>query len=318
MTRLSVIIPCYNVATYVPATVRSLLRSADDDVEFIFVNDCSTDTTGEVLDATFTTLPNARVVHNEVNRGLSGARNVGVEAAPEADYYAFLDGDDYVAPGYYPKLHRTIADLGVDMVRVDHVKVTGRKRTVHRVPHPRNVVDSPRNGILPVDGMSSVDFPNAWSGVFHRTLADQGLLEFNEDLRTCEDRPWNWRLHLRAETFAVAGLLGVHYRRDVSTSLTRISDSRQFDFLKACDGIVADVLADPEADRFLPKALRSYCALVCHHLNRLDTYEKPLATTLRSLCSESLRALPRTELKKVIAGMDHGRRHTLTKLLEGR
>lgn len=318
MTRLSVIIPCYNVATYVPATVRSLLRSADDDVEFIFVDDCSTDATGEMLDRATSTLPHARVLHNEVNRGLSGARNVGVEAAPDADYYAFLDGDDYVAPGYYPTLHRTIAALDVDMVRVDHVKVTGRRRTVHRVPHRRNVVDSPRNGILPVDGMSSVDFPNAWSGIFHRRLADQGLLAFDEGLRTCEDRPWNWRLHLRAETFAVSGLLGVHYRRDVSSSLTRISDSRQFDFLKACDGIVHDVLADPEADRFLPKALRSYCALVCHHVGRLDTYEKPLAATLRALCSESLRALPRTELKRVIAGMDHGRRRTLTTLLEGR
>jgi hypothetical protein len=53
---------------------------------------------------------------------------------------------------------------------------------------------------------------------------DEGLLRFDEDLRTCEDRPWIWGLHLQARTFALVGLRGVRYRRNVSASLTQLAD----------------------------------------------------------------------------------------------
>ena len=118
---------------------------------------------------------------------------------------------------------QVIERLGCDFVRTDHVQVRGRQRLLHRTSHaPRGVVCPARSGIGPAGQRSSVDAPYAWAGIYDRRLLDEGLLCFDEDLRTCEDRPWIWGLHLHARTFALVGLHGVRYRRDVSASLTQL------------------------------------------------------------------------------------------------
>ncbi|MFI6309582.1 hypothetical protein ACIBEK_05425, partial [Nocardia fusca] len=78
-----------------------------------------------------------------------------------------------------------------------------------------------------------VDYPYAWAGIYRRSLRD--LLSFPGSLHTAEDRPWIWRLHREATSFAAVGLPGVFYRRGVSTSLTQVGDERQLDFIRAFD-----------------------------------------------------------------------------------
>lgn len=314
MTRLSVIVPCFNVESYVGQTIASLRRNVGDGVEFVFVDDASTDSTATVLQQECDRLPGATIITASTNSGLASARNLGLESA-SGDYITYLDADDYVAAGYYADLVAVIERLGCDMVRTDHVQVSGRKRSVHRIlHHPRGRVMSPREAILPVDRATSVDAPYAWAGIYHRRLADRGLLHFEAGLRTCEDRPWNWRLHLGAESFAVVGMLGIFYRRGVVNSLTQISDTRQFDFLKALDHVVRYVEDDPDADLLMPKVLRSYAAMVCHHLGRSDTYEPALAMALRDLCRSALGRLPQDSLDKVLTGMDDRRQATISDL----
>ena len=71
------------------------------------------------------------------------------------------------------------------------------------------------------------------------------MLHFTDGLRTAEDRPWIWRLHREAESFAAVGLLGVFYRRGVATSLTQIGDVRQLDFIRAFDQVIAETATGP-------------------------------------------------------------------------
>jgi hypothetical protein len=70
--------------------------------------------------------------------------------------------------------------------------------------------------------------------------------------------------------FAVVGLHGVRYRRDVSASLTQLRDERQFDFITAFERIVQQARAGRYAASLLPKAVRSFCAVVCHHIGLVD------------------------------------------------
>ncbi len=310
------VVPCYDVEEYVAQTMRSLSRNTSDDIEFLLIDDASTDTTRSILQTHAAELPGARVIACSVNRGLAAARNVGIEAAT-GDYIAFLDGDDFVAADYYPALLGTIERLGCDFVRTDHVQVRGRERSVHRINHgPRRVVASPRDAILPVDRITSVDAPHAWAGIYHRRLADAGLLHFSEDLRTCEDRPWNWRLHLQARSFAVIGLLGVFYRRNVASSLTQLADERQFDFIRAFDQILTLVQDDPDADILLPKAIRSYCAMIQHHLGQQQRYQPALAQQLLGLCQRALLGLPTGPLERVMSDLDPDRADQLRALME--
>lgn len=307
--RLSVVVPFSNVASYAAEAVQSLVRNAADDIEFILVDDASTDDTPAILAHGIDRLPGATLITLEKNSGVSTARNVGLAAA-RGRYLTFVDGDDVVAPGHHTQLVDTIEALGCDFVRTDHVQVRGRQRIVHRICHaPRAVVCPPRTGIGRPAWRSSVDAAYSWAGVYDRALLDSGLLLFDEDLRTCEDRPWIWRLHMHAASFAVVGLHGVRYRRQVATSLTQIGDVRQFDFIPAFERLIAEVQAvdDVQAPQHLNKALRTYCAVTCHHLNETDRYTPELAAELHRRAAVSFRGLPWNRLAAVIADLDPAR-----------
>ena len=134
VVKLSVIVPFYNVQTYAPDTLRSLRANAREDFEFILVDDCSTDGTYDILRRARDDIPGAVVIRHEQNGGLATARNTGQDAAT-GEYLTFLDGDDWLAPGYYARLLAAAEDLGCDFVRALPVTCTWSARTKS---HPRS------------------------------------------------------------------------------------------------------------------------------------------------------------------------------------
>lgn len=313
MVKLSVVVPFYNVQTYALDTVRSLRANARDDFEFLLVDDHSTDATREILQRAERELPGAKVIRHAQNGGLATARNTGLDAA-NGEYLTFLDGDDWLAPGHYPRLLSAIERLGCDFVRTDHVRCTARARSIARVPHGRRWTPTdPRAAILPADRTTSVDYAYAWAGIYHRRLLDGELLHFTDGLRTAEDRPWIWRLHRRARSFAAVGLYGVFYRRGVVSSLTQIGDVRQLDFIRAFDQVVEETARDEEADRLLPKAVRTYCAIISHHLTS-GRFEPRVARKLKASSAAAVRRLPDGVLQEALDSMDHGRAARLRRL----
>ncbi|WP_330332163.1 glycosyltransferase [Streptomyces sp. NBC_00536] len=314
MLKLSVVVPFYNVRTYAPDALKSLELNARDDIEFLLVDDCSTDGTGELLERAARELPGAVHLRRDRNGGLATARNTGLDAA-RGEYLAFLDGDDWLAPGHLARVLAAIQALNCDFVRTDHVQVTGRERLVQGVPYgPHGVVADPRTAILPAGRSTSVDYPYAWAGMYHRRLLDQGLLHFTDGLRTAEDRPWIWRLHRGARSFAAVGLPGVFYRRGIATSLTQIGDERQLDFIRAFDQVLSDTAEDHESAALLPKAVRTYCAIIAHHLGSIERFEPAVARKLRSMSAGALGRMPRELLDAALNSMDTERSSLLRKL----
>ncbi|MGW2044000.1 glycosyltransferase family 2 protein [Streptomyces sp. NPDC001858] len=315
---LSVVVPCYNIESYIAETVTSLVNNARDDFEFIFVEDRSTkDKTYEALLSLTERLGNSRVIRHERNGGLATARNTGIDAA-EGRYLTFLDGDDWLAPGYLTRLVDVIERFDVDFVRVDHVQVTGVERAVHRAPEGRRHTPlDPRGSILPVDDTTMVDYPYAWAGVYHRRLLDRGLLRFHDGLRTAEDRPWIWDLHRRAESYVVAGLHGVFYRRGIASSLTQIGDVRQLDFFRSFDLVLAELADDPEAARLRTKALRNYCVVIAHQLLDRHRFERSVAAQLKRMAADALGAMSEAELGEAVVGMGEERVDLLRRVRGG-
>jgi glycosyltransferase involved in cell wall biosynthesis len=314
VVKLSVIVPFYNVQQYAPDTLKSLRANTREDFEFIFVDDCSTDETPDILARAERELPGVVHVRHQKNGGLATARNTGIDKA-RGEYLTFLDGDDWLAPDYFPRLLAAIEELGCDFVRTDHVVCTAKARSIARVPQGRRgVVMNPRDAILPADRSTSVDYAYAWAGIYHRRLVDRGLLHFTDGLRTAEDRPWIWKLHREAESFATVGLLGVFYRRGVASSLTQIGDVRQLDFIRAFDQVIEETAADRDADKLLPKAVRTYCAIMAHHLGSIERFEPAVARKLRSLSSAALKRMPQDVLAEVMDSMDPQRASRLRRL----
>lgn len=96
MPKVSVIIPCYNQAQYLPHAFGSVLAQHFPDWEIIIVDDGSTDRTAEVSK----TLSDSRVrIIRQENMGVAGARNSGILAS-KGTYLGFLDADDCWQPGF--------------------------------------------------------------------------------------------------------------------------------------------------------------------------------------------------------------------------
>ncbi|MFI7012881.1 glycosyltransferase family 2 protein [Streptomyces sp. NPDC050164] len=317
MPKLSVIVPFYNVQQYAPDTLRSLRLNADRDFEFILIDDHSKDETPAILERAAEDLSDVaqvRYIRHEKNGGLATARNTGLDAA-QGEYLTFLDGDDWLAPGYFAELVSALDELGCDFIRTDHVQATARARSVSRVPVGRRwEAFDPRDAILPSHRSTSVDYAYAWAGAYHRRLLERGVLHFTDGLRTAEDRPWIWKLHREAESFAVVSLLGVFYRRGVASSLTQIGDVRQLDFIRAFDQVIEETAADREADRLLPKAVRTYCAIIAHHLSNEDRFEPAVARQLRSMSAAAIKRMPQDALGDALEAMDMDRSSKLRRL----
>src|SRR5437762_7083616 len=93
--RVSVVIPCYNLGRYLPGAIASVRAQTLSDVEIIVVDDGSTDAdVAPALDAVAG--PDLQVVRSS-NRGLSAARNLGIQRA-RADCISCLDADDTFEP----------------------------------------------------------------------------------------------------------------------------------------------------------------------------------------------------------------------------
>lgn len=91
--KISFILPVYNVMPYLERCVTSLLRQTYKNMEILLVDDGSKDESGKLCDELATRDERIRVIHQE-NKGLSGARNTGIDNAT-GDYIIFVDSDDY-------------------------------------------------------------------------------------------------------------------------------------------------------------------------------------------------------------------------------
>lgn len=115
--KLSVIVPIYNMEKYLPDFFQSILDANPlQEVEFVFVNDGSTDSTSTLL-ANFISDNELNIkIINQVNQGVSAARNTGLLNA-KSEYIAFIDPDDMVASNYFEKILEILDHNNVDIIQ---------------------------------------------------------------------------------------------------------------------------------------------------------------------------------------------------------
>lgn len=120
MPKISVIVPVYNVAQYLPQCIESLLGQTLEDIEVILVDDGSQDKSSQICDSYAQKDERIKVRH-KINGGLSDARNAGLEIA-QGEYIAFLDSDDWVEKNVYEYLYNLIQKEDADIVQCDYIK----------------------------------------------------------------------------------------------------------------------------------------------------------------------------------------------------
>lgn len=100
---VSVIIPVYDPGPYLEKCLESVCGQTLEDLEIVCVDDRSTDTSPEVLQAWAARDPRIRVLSHTQNRGCAATRNTGMAAA-RGRYIHFMDSDDWIDPGYLEEL----------------------------------------------------------------------------------------------------------------------------------------------------------------------------------------------------------------------
>lgn len=101
-SKVSIIVPIYNVAKYLPTCLDSIINQTHQNLEILLIDDGSTDDSGNIADSYAKKDSRITVIHQK-NQGQSAARNYGLSLA-SGDYISFVDGDDEVKPDFIEKL----------------------------------------------------------------------------------------------------------------------------------------------------------------------------------------------------------------------
>ena len=104
---VSIITPLYKVEDFIARCADSLFRQSYTEIEYIFVDDCSSDRSVEVLLQVAERYPQLqqqiRILHHESNRGVAAARETGLAAAT-GEYVYWVDADDWIEPDAIEKM----------------------------------------------------------------------------------------------------------------------------------------------------------------------------------------------------------------------
>lgn len=120
MPCISVIIPVYNTGDLLHRTLASVTQQTLTDIEILCIDDGSEDNSLTVLHSWEQRDPRVRVTHFEQNKGVSAARNAGIDAA-RAPYLYFMDSDDWLDDDFLESMYAKAQETGQDVVVNAHL-----------------------------------------------------------------------------------------------------------------------------------------------------------------------------------------------------
>lgn len=224
--KISVIVPVYNVESYLARCVDSILTQTYENLEVILVDDGSKDNSGVICDGYAAKDPRVKVIHKE-NGGLSSARNCGLEAAT-GEYIAFVDSDDWIEPDAYGHLMNLMEKYNVKLVCGGRYDVSGKtgEKTIGLCPKREEVITAEAlvGRIFLWDGCDS----SACDKLYHHSLLK--TFRFPEG-KVCEDVPVTYKIVLQAEKVALSDRpFYNYYHRPGSISMASAITEKTFHF----------------------------------------------------------------------------------------
>ncbi|MDG6897964.1 hypothetical protein A6A19_08250 [Actinobacillus delphinicola] len=120
---VSIIVPVYNSSNYIEKCLRSLFEQDYESIEYIFVNDCSTDNSLTIIENILLEYPNRKnnttIINNINNIGSSQSREIGLNIA-KGDYILFFDSDDWTETNMVSRLFKLVRKYNYDIIVSDY------------------------------------------------------------------------------------------------------------------------------------------------------------------------------------------------------
>ena len=252
---ISVIVPVYRVEEYLERCVKSILSQTYKNLEVILVDDGSPDQCPAICDACAEKDARVKVIHQE-NKGLSGARNAGIDAA-SGEYLAFVDSDDYVSPHFIEELYQLLQDTGcaIGQCRFSYVKGDG-------------LVEEGDSAFCIYRGESLMEqlyrpeekatcFVVAWNKLYRAELFKETGIRYPEG-RIHEDEATTYRLFHEAKKLAFLDRALYGYYTENGGSITSVFSAKRLQWLTAHEERIA-FFKKNGYEKLLPAAYRKLC-----------------------------------------------------------
>lgn len=206
--KLSIIIPIYQVESYIERCLTSIVNQGCNDCEIILVDDASTDSSMAIARNVLKDSDvNVQFLKHETNSGLSAARNTGIRAA-NADYLLFVDSDDSLADGALSAFIRFIDESNADCIVGNYKVVSDEGEYVSKKYGVYRSLDFLTDIRL---AYSMGDIPiMAWNKCIKTELVRNKNLYFKEGI--ChEDELWTFLLVNNIESLVLTGVCSYTY-----------------------------------------------------------------------------------------------------------
>lgn len=252
---ISVIVPVYRVEEYMERCVKSILSQTYKNLEVILVDDGSPDQCPAICDACAEKDARVKVIHQE-NKGLSGARNAGIDAA-SGEYLAFVDSDDYVSPHFIEELYQLLQDTGcaIGQCRFSYVKGDGLVEEgdsafcIYRGESLMEQLYGPEE--------KATCFVVAWNKLYRAELFKETGIRYPEG-RIHEDEATTYRLFHEAKKLAFLDRALYGYYTENGGSITSVFSAKRLQWLTAHEERIA-FFKKNGYEKLLPAAYRKLC-----------------------------------------------------------
>ncbi len=224
MTDISIIVPIYNAEKYIKKCVDSLINQTKKELEFILVNDGSTDKTEEIIKR----YKDKRIKYfKNKNQGIGKTRNFGLTKAT-GNYIMFLDSDDYLKTTACEELYEKALTSKAEVVVCDFYKVydDGREEKVNLPSFKTSKLKENPNILIDIN-------LSPWNKLYKAKLIKDNNITFVEKLKY-EDAPFVAEALDKANKIAKLDSY-LNYYVIHGNSETTVRDKRIFDILEIVD-----------------------------------------------------------------------------------
>lgn len=220
---ISIIVPVYNVETYLPACLESIRQQTFHDFELILVNDCTPDNSQVIIDKFIKDNSDIiiQVVSHTVNRGLSAARNSGINVA-RGKYLYFLDSDDSITKDCLQTLHEASIDSTPDIIVGENRLISPKGTRTIKLETDRAIT-----GTEVINTFCKRLWHNqVWNKLYRRDLIESHHLRFAEGT-ILEDELWSFEIACNARNVAFVHHVTYNYYIRPKSIISTLKDSSE-------------------------------------------------------------------------------------------
>lgn len=211
---ISVIVPCYNVESYVKRCLESLYNQTLENTEIIIVNDGSTDNTPKVIEDFLQTHHKENVIYiSKENGGLGSVGNLGIKHST-GKYFAFCEPDDFVSEDFYETLYVVAEEKQADVVSyssfIENIEQFAYDCKDAYVPRKLNTI------LTKEDLEDKFLSPSAviWLAIYKKSFIQEKRIDFSETYKVYYDIPFVAKVFSTSEKIAYVIGAKYYYTRD--------------------------------------------------------------------------------------------------------